>query len=160
MKNEYEKIKIIFGQICILLGEPIDTNKIKIIERNAPHKYQKLPENSMGIYMFKYKDEFLKIGKVNSKSNARFTSQHYNPASTRSNLAKSLLQDEIFCKKHSLTEKNIKEWMFENLDRIDILLENDLGIFTLNLLEACLHYKYKPKYEGYNSQKYKFEVKK
>ena len=44
--------------------------------------------------------------------------------------------------------------MLQNLDRIDILLEDSLGVFTLNLLEACLHYKYKPKYEGYNSQKH------
>lgn len=154
MKSEYEEIKNIFGQICTLLGEPIDTNKIKIIERNAPHKYQKLPENSMGIYMFKYKDEFLKIGKVNSKSNARFTSQHYNYTSTRSNLAKSILENTEFCEMYSITKDNIKEWMLENLDRIDIILEDSLGVFVLNLLEGCLHYKYKPIYEGYISQKH------
>lgn len=154
MKNEYEEIKNIFGQICTLLGKSIDTNKIKIVESNAPHKYQKLPENSMGIYMFKYKDKFLKIGKVNSKSNARFTSQHYNSTSTRSNLAKSILENTEFCEMHSITKDNIKGWMLENLDRIDIILEDSLGVFVLNLLEACLHYQYKPIYEGYISQKH------
>ena len=79
-----EQIKITLEQICTLLGEPIDTNKIKIFYHKAPHQYEKLPDNSMGIYMLKYKDKFLKIGKVNSKSNARFTSQHYNSTSTRS----------------------------------------------------------------------------
>ena len=154
MKNEYEEIKTIFGQICTLLGETIDDNKIKIIYQKAPHKYQKLPEHSMGIYMFKYKDEFLKIGKVNSKSNARFTSQHYNSTSTRSNLAKSILENAEFCATHSITKDNIKEWMLQNLDRIDILLEDSLGVFALNLLEAILHYKYKPNYEGYMTQKH------
>ncbi len=151
--DEYENIKRILEQICTVLGESIDIDKIQIIRHSVPHKCEKLPENSMGIYMFKYKDRFLKIGKVNSKSGARFTSHHYNPTSTGSNLAKSILADEDFCKTHLLTEMNIKAWMKENLQRIDILLEDSLGVFVLNLLEACLHYKYKPIYEGYKSQK-------
>lgn len=150
--NEYENIKIVLNQICTLLGKSIDLSKIQIIDQKAPHRSIKLKENSMAIYMFKYKDTFLKIGKVNSKSSARFTSQHYNPNSARSNLAKSILEDTAFCKKHSINENNIKEWIYENLDRIDILLDVSLGVFVLNLLEASLHYKYKPIYEGYKGQ--------
>ena len=89
IKNDYDGIKLLFQQICEVLGKNVDLNKIQIINRGRPHETERLPENSMGIYMFKYNDKYLKIGKANSKSNAIFTSQHYNSGSARSNLAKS-----------------------------------------------------------------------
>ena len=33
--------------------------------------------------------------------------------------------------------------------QIDILLDSSLGTFTLELIEAALHYKYEPIYEGF-----------
>ncbi|GEM_PF-5297747 len=44
-------------------------------------------------------------------------------------------------------------WIKKNCRRIDILLDADLGIFTLELIEATLHYKYEPKYEGFLAQR-------
>ena len=41
----------------------------------------------MGVYVFIYGDQFLKIGKAGPMSKARFLSHHYNPHSSRSNLA-------------------------------------------------------------------------
>jgi hypothetical protein len=41
------------------------------------------------------------------------------------------------------------EWMKNNLRRIDILIDKNLGKFALNLVETSLHYIYKPKYEGH-----------
>lgn len=104
------------------LGREIDLDKISVIDRGKPHKIQKLPENSMAIYMFKYKDEYLKIGKVGSKINPRFTSHHYNPNSAKSSLAKCIINDGELNKDKSLNESNIKEWMKNNLQRIDIIL--------------------------------------
>ncbi|MDQ6577004.1 MAG: hypothetical protein Q5546_08645, partial [Haemophilus parahaemolyticus] len=95
-----------------------------------------------------YKDTYLKIGKVGAKSKARYTSQHYLPNSSISNLAKSILKDESFSNVHAITEKNVGEWIKDNCQRINILIDKELGHFALSLIEAMLHYKYQPKYEG------------
>lgn len=41
----------------------------------------------------------------------------------------------------------------ENCRRIDIILDKNLGIFALELVEAALHYKYEPRYEGFSNQR-------
>ena len=52
-----------------------------------------------------------------------------------------------------LTEKNIGSWTKQNTGRIDILLDASLGIFTPELIEAALHFKYGPRYEGFQNQR-------
>jgi hypothetical protein len=52
-----------------------------------------------------------------------------------------------------ITEENVGEWIKSNCRRIDIEIDADLGAFTLELVEAILHYKYTPKYEGFDSQR-------
>ena len=153
MENYNDIINLLNG-ICITLGGGFDVNKVSVIDRGIPHSIEKLPQHSMAIYMFKYKDEYLKIGKVGSKSNARFSFQHYNPNSAISNLAKSIINDKELNNDNKLNGSNIKDWMLNNLQRIDIIMDEDLGIFVLDLFEACLHYKYKPKYEGFKTQTY------
>lgn len=151
IKNDfYETIIDIFNA----LGNPIDCSQITIIDRHVPHTPCSLPKGKMGIYSFYYNGDFLKIGKVGPKSNARFLSQHYNPNSSKSNLARSILNDNKMAKLN-LTEQNISEWIKNNCQRVDIILDESLGIFTLELIEAVLHYKYKPLYEGFSSQKNK-----
>jgi len=135
------------------LGKTIDTSKIWVIDRGVPHiAPKKLPEGRMAVYTFIYNDEFLKIGKAGPNSNARYTSQHYNPGSAMSNLAKSLLDDRDM-NNCGIFEDNVGEWIKSNCRRIDIEMDTSLGIFTLELVEAILHYKYIPKYEGFNSQR-------
>lgn len=46
-----------------------------------------------------------------------------------------------------------KEFIKSNCRRIDVMIPVDMGIFTLELVEAILHYKYEPKYEGFDSQR-------
>ena len=41
------------------------------------------------------------------------------------------------------------EWIKSNCYRNDVLLDISLGVFALELVEAALHYKYKPTYEGF-----------
>lgn len=152
MKNEeYEKFEKFVYKICEEFN--IDKNKIEIIRREKPHKIDLLNSNQMAIYTFSYKGEYFKIGKAWSNSNPRFKYQHYNPNSTNSNLAKRILDNDEFCNKEKINENNIQDWMKNNLQRIDIIIDKDLKIFTLNLFESCLHYKYEPIYEGYKSQK-------
>lgn len=123
-------------------------DKVKIYDRGKPHDIVNIPDNLMIIYIFKYNDEYLKIGKANGKNrNKRPNIYHYNPDSCPSNLAKFILKDK-YLYNSNLTKDNIKDWMINNLQRIDILIDNELGVLFLNYLESALHYTYNPKYEG------------
>jgi len=106
-----------------------------------------LPNGKMAVYIFIHNNEFLKIGKTGLKSAARFTSQHYNPKSAPSTLAKAILNDERFTNLN-ISEGDIGTWIEQNCRRIDILINEALGVFALNLIESALHYRYEPKYEG------------
>lgn len=143
--------KIIF-EVPSVLGKSIDKTKYEIIDRGIPHQPRSLPTGMMGVYTFWYQGEFLKIGKAGPSSNARFLSQHYNPRSAQSNLAASVLSDMRMQDK-SINENNVGDWIKNNCRRIDILLDSSLGIFTLELIEAALHYKYEPIYEGFAAQR-------
>jgi len=143
--------EIILG-LSSILGKPISEDKFEIVDLGIPHQPTSLPKGKMGIYMFLYDNKFLKIGKAGPKSNARFYSQHYNPKSARSTLAASILADGSIANKSS-SESNGGIWIKENCYRIDILFDSDLGIFALELIEAALHYKYEPVYEGFISQR-------
>ena len=124
----------------------------KIIDRGMPQVPKSLKPGTMGVYTFFYNGEFLKIGKAGPSSNARFTNQHYSPSSSQSNLSKSILQDEDM-QNLGITADNVGEWIKQNTRRIDIILDESLGIFTLELVEAALHYRYEPKYEGFKNQR-------
>jgi hypothetical protein len=147
--NDFEKI---IHDVSCVLGKPIDKNKFRVIDRGLPHKPKTLPNGMMGIYIFWYKGKFLKIGKAGPNSNARFFSQHYNPRSARSTLAASILRDRHMGDQ-VIDENNVGFWIKNNCNRIDILIDSDLGIFALILIEAALHYKYEPIYEGFATQR-------
>ncbi len=152
MERDYVKeFEEIVQNVSGLLGKPI-TSGVRIIDRGIPHTPKSLEKGTMGVYTFLYNDEFLKIGKAGPSSNARFTSQHYLPRSSQSNLSKSILMDETM-KVYGITEENVGDWIKNNTRRIDILLDKELGIFALELIEAALHYKYEPRYEGFNTQR-------
>lgn len=139
-------------QISDIAGKPIEKYRYTIVDRGMPHQPKSLPPGMMGIYIFCYGGKFLKIGKAGPSSNARFLSQHYNPKSAQSTLAASILSDARMRNK-GINEDNVKEWIKNHCRRIDILLDAELGIFTLELIEALLHYKYEPLYEGFSSQR-------
>lgn len=151
MDFEHDFAEIIC-KIFEVLGKPIAKEKYEIIDRGVPHQPQMLPPGRMGIYTFWYEGQSIKIGKAGPKSNARFLSQHYNPKSAQSTLAASILSDERMQNK-DITENNVGDWIKNNCHRIDILLDLDLGIFALELIEAALHYKYEPVYEGFVTQR-------
>lgn len=147
--NEFNKVIL---EVSSVLGKPIDKDKYEIMDRGRPHQPKNLPANKMAVYTFWYKNRFLKIGKAGPNSNARFSSQHYNPKSARSTLAASVLKDENM-QDIGINENNVGDWIKSNCHRIDILMDSDLGIFTLELIEAALHYKYEPVYEGFAGQR-------
>ena len=135
------------------IGKPIAGQDYEIEDRGKPHvPPTKMPPEKMAVYTFIYNGQFLKIGKANQKSEARFTYQHYNPNSARSTLAKSILNDTKLTDAR-LDDNNIGEWIKNNCLRVDIIINERLGVFTLNLIESILHYRYEPKYEGFISQR-------
>ncbi|MBD5643893.1 hypothetical protein HYH96_08275 [Clostridium botulinum] len=147
--NEFDKI---IYEVSSVLGKFIDKEKYQIVDRRMPHQPKSLPQQKMGVYTFWHNGKFIKIGKAEPKSNPRFESQHYNPKSSKINLAASILSDERM-KDKDITENNIGDWIKNNCRRVDILLDSDLGIFSLELIEVALHYKYEPIYEGFVTQR-------
>ena len=95
----------------------------------------------------------LKVGKAGPNSQARYVSQHYNPGSSRSNLAKSLLRKGDSLGIMGLNDSNVEAWIKHNTTRLDFLLDKSAGIHVLNLLEAFLQCRLKPAFEGFQSQK-------
>ena len=106
----------------------------------------------MAVYVFVWNDICLKVGKVGPNSNARYTSQHYNPRSSNSNLAKSILQAKDNLGLINVSESNVGAWIKSNTDRINILLDANLGIPVVTLLESFLQCRLHPKFEGFESQ--------
>jgi len=115
----------------------------------APHcPPTTLPHGHQAVYCFAYGDTWLKVGKVGPKSSARYCSQHYNPASSRSNLAASLLSDATMVASPVLTADNVRAWICANTNRANVLVPSSLGPAVLSLLEAFLQARLAPLYEG------------
>jgi len=131
-------------------GKPISTNNFKIVDLGLPHKKpDKFPTGKMVVYCFIYNNTFLKIGLVTKGSKDRYTSHHYNPLSSPSNLANSILSDiDMDLKVHNIEEDKISQWIQENCHRIEIWLDDSLGINALNFVEKLIQYCHPPKYEG------------
>ncbi len=141
-----------FIRVADLAGVTILREAIAVEVLPAPHHPPILPAGKMGVYIFQWGNQCLKVGKAGPRSHARYTSQHYNPRSSRSNLAKSLLKDCESLEIAGLDEHNVGEWIMKNTDRINILLDADAGMPLLNLLEAFLHCRLKPRFEGFEDQ--------
>lgn len=100
------------------------------------------------VYAFFYQERCLKCGQAGPNSAARFTSQHYNPKSSVSNLAATLLKHgrEIGLPKIPSTE--IREWIKSNTGRVNVLLPVTIDKRLLNFTEAFFHLCWKPLFEG------------
>ena len=146
------EIDLVIREVTSVLGNQLDSKQYQIIDLGVPHQPRNLPANMMSVYTFWYGTVCLKIGKAGPNSNARFLSQHYNPGSARSTLAASILNDNR-SKELGITNDTVGVWIKTNCRRIDILLNADLGIFTLELIEAVLHFKSEPIFEGFASQR-------
>ena len=152
MSDLVTEIDLLIREVTSVLGNPLDSKRYQIVDRGIPHQPKNLPPNTMAVYAFWYGTTCLKIGKANKKSNARFVSQHYNAGSAQSTLAASILNDNR-SKEFGINAEIAGDWIKKNCRRIDILLDASLGIFTLELIEAVLHYKYEPIYEGFATQR-------
>ena len=110
------------------------------------HVPKSLPKFKSADYIFKWRDEYLKVGKVNSNSNARFQSQHYNPDSSKSNLSKSILLDRELSK--LVGNSNVGDWIKINTTRYNILIPDNLGRNFVHFVEAFFILKCSPRFEN------------
>jgi hypothetical protein len=130
-------------------GFNVNPNVLTLLQWNAglqTHIPSALPANSAAVYIFKWNDNYLKVGKVNANSNARYQSQHYNPDSSRSNLSKSLLSDTEF--QALIGDGNVGEWLKANTTRFNILIPSNLGKNFVHFAEAFFILKCNPRFEN------------
>ena len=102
----------------------------------------------MAVYGFWWNGEWLKIGKVGPNTNVRYTSQHYNPNSARSTLAGSLVKDIRMVGIPDFAGSTPGDWIKSETSRVNILVPTDSGGELLSRLEAFLHERFQPRYEG------------
>jgi hypothetical protein len=115
----------------------------------APHNPPtRLPAGKKGVYAFWGDGGWLKIGKAGAKSSARYTSQHYNPASARSTLASSLQSCGTIRANPTFDATAPGAWLKQYAHRANILMDAGQPEELLALLEAFLHLRLKPRYEG------------
>ena len=132
-----------------LAGFNVDINDIQLLHWEAgiqTHVPQRLPHESAAVYIFKWNDSYLKVGKANENSNARYQSQHYNAESSISNLSRSLLNDAEF--QAMLGEITTSEWLRTNTNRFNIIIPSRLGKKFVHFTEAFFILKCNPIYEA------------
>lgn len=144
--NYSNEIKQLIIDASKLIGSPITEKDFYIEYQPLGHKPKALPKGKMAVYTFIYNGTFLKIGQANSKSKARYQSHHYYVDSGSSTLANSLLKDSNMSA--LVNENNITQWIKDNCERYDVIIDEKYGKTALNFIEGMLHYKYNPKYEG------------
>jgi hypothetical protein len=138
-----------FGKVAALANAECLVESIRVEIAGRPHKAPgSLPTGKMAVYAFFLSGQALKVGKVGPKSAARYTSQHYNPASAGSTLAQSVLNNAIRVGAVGVDQTSVGQWIKNHTDRVNLLLPTDLGLPTLSLLESFLHVRWQPMFEG------------
>lgn len=133
-----------FIQVANLAGIPISQPDVMYKVLPVPHEPPtRLPQDKKAVYVFCTMTECLKVGKAGPKSHARFTSQHYLPTSSRSNLAKSLVRTNVLS-----ADADTRVWIRQNCTRHHFYLDASQPTALLNLLEAFIQCRLKPTYEG------------
>jgi hypothetical protein len=143
-----------FIEVAPLAGIQLLNTAITIEHLPAPHAPpSRLPMGKMAVYVFSKGADVLKVGKVGAKSQARYTSQHYIPGSAKSTLAASILADRPALGLPHVDEVAVGSWIKANVDRVNLLMDERIGVPVLTLLEAFLQCRLKPRYEGFKSQR-------
>ena len=125
----------------------VEPNNLELLQWDAGkgHVPLPLPANTAAIYILKWNDTYLKVGKANANSNARYQSHHYNPNSSRSNLSRSLLEDSEF--QALIGVGDVGEWIKANTTRFNILIPSNLGKDFIHFAEAFFILKCSPRFE-------------
>ena len=112
-----------------------------------------------GVYVFMRNETTFKVGKAGTNSQARWNSHHYNlDNSTPSTLTKSFMTDlenfktffPVNAKREieNINKLQIKNWIQNNMSRIEFKISSNESSIALNLLEALVQFNFPPIYEG------------
>ena len=129
------------------------------MEMGESHIPTTLSKSEKGVYVFLYGNYFFKVGKAGANSQARWNSHHYNlDKKTPSTFPKSIKKDTSRFKhffpaeKHSeidnLSRGNVKDWIRNNISRMEFKISSNESDFALDLLESLLQFRLMPEYEG------------
>lgn len=147
-----ETVLQVLPPLCRALSEAgvvIEPQNFRLDIRTAPHRAPSgLPRDSMAVYSFFQAGECLKVGIVGPKSQARYVSQHYSPASASSTLGGSICRNPAAVGLDVLDVGNVGAWMRENLCRADLIVPASYGMKVLRFAEAFLHLRWNPRFEG------------
>jgi len=138
----------LLGKAAAKAGFIVNLNDLLLLQWAAgiqTHIPFALPQNTAAVYIFKWNGTYLKVGKVNSNSNARYQYHHYDPNSSRSNISKSILNDIEMMPIIGAIPPGV--WIKENTTRFNILIPNSLGKNFVHFAEAFFILKCNPKYE-------------
>ena len=136
-----------FETVAHLASYPMSSSDLDVRYLPAPHRPEALPPGWMAVYGFWHAGVWLKIGIAGPKSGPRFSSHHYN-LSAPSSLSKSLANDPAMLTQPGFDPKAPGAWTKENTFRVEILMPSHYPIALLSLLEAFLHLRMRPRYEG------------
>lgn len=143
-----------FRTVARLAGVELSNDAISIEHLSAPHlPPTRLPFGKMAVYVFSRGPDVLKVGKVGANSQARYTSQHYNPGSALSTLAASIVADRKRLGLTNIDNGSVGQWIKANIDRVNFLVDERCGVPILTLLETFLQCRLRPRYEGFKSQR-------
>jgi hypothetical protein len=147
-RGDLESALASFLAVAELAGEPVLPGDLRIEFLPAPHRRpSRLPAGTMAVYGFWGDGGWLKIGKAGPKSDARYTSQHYNAGSAISTLAGSLQNDPHMRRVADFDTDNPGVWIKAATHRVNILVSAQRPRELLSLLEAFLHLRLGPRYE-------------
>ena len=145
--NYKSEIENLITNTSAVTNTPLMLNQdFYIVYQPQKHTPLPLPKGKMAVYTFVYNGIFLKIGQANKKSKARYQSHHYYIKRGKSTLANSLMKSNLISTPINTT--NVTQWIKDNCERYDIIIDEKFGKYTLNFIEGLLHHQYKPKYEG------------
>jgi hypothetical protein len=126
----------------------------------APHQARGLPAGFGAVYVFTLAPRWrpdapgagrvLKVGRVGPNSDARFRSQHYSPASSRSNLANTLLTARVlwpYLGIEGLDANTVGEWIKTNTERDHFFVPASAAMVTPTL-ETYVRGRLGPCFEG------------
>jgi hypothetical protein len=135
-------------QAASIAGFDVEASALSVEawEAGDRHSPTELPDGKAAVYVFVANGECLKVGKVNSKSRSRFRYQHYSAESSRSNLARSLMGDEVF--QSMIGNSDCGEWIRKNTTRYNILIPVELGEAFVHFAEAFMILKLNPRFEA------------
>lgn len=140
-------------------GSAIQPQQLRAEFLAAPHQAPRgLPPGKQAIYWFCLGGRALKVGRSGPNSGPRYTSQHYNPGSSQSNLARSILRNPELVEPlvppeeraaiRSLTDKTVGGWIKRQTTRVNLLVDAEVSDRTTALLESMIHQWLDPIFEG------------